>query len=77
MSEHQYIGSGETDEVELNRLRLLERLFDPTTTRHLEMIGVSKGWKCLEVGAGAGSVAQWLSMRVGPAGKILATDIDV
>ncbi len=77
MSEHQYIGSGESDEVELNRLKLLERLFDPTTTRHLEMIGVSKDWKCLEVGAGAGSVAEWLSMRVGPAGKILATDIDV
>ena len=77
MSEHQYIGSGEKDEVELNRLRLMERILDPTTIRHLEMIGVAKGWKCLEVGAGAGSVAQWLSMRVGPVGKIMATDIDI
>jgi len=75
--EHQYIGSGEKDEVELNRLRLMERILDPTTTRHLEMMGVTEGWKCLEVGAGAGSVAQWLSMRVGPAGKIVATDIDI
>lgn len=74
--EHQYIGSGEKNEVELNRLKLMERVLDPTTIRYLERIGVSEGWKCLEVGAGAGSIAQWLSMRVGPAGKIVATDID-
>lgn len=53
MSEYRYIGSSEKDEVELNRLRLLETIFDPGTTRHLETIGVAKGWKCLEVGAGA------------------------
>lgn len=76
MSEHRYVGSSEKDEVELNRLRLLETIFDPTTTRHLETIGVAESWKCLEVGAGAGSVAQWLSRRVGPKGKIVATDID-
>jgi SAM-dependent methyltransferase len=76
MSEHRYIAAGEKDEMELNRLRLLERIFDPSTTRHLEMIGVADGWGCLEVGAGAGSVARWLSTRVGPTGKIVATDID-
>jgi SAM-dependent methyltransferase len=76
MSEHRYIGSTETYEAELNRLRLLEGILDPTTTRNLEMIGVAESWKCLEVGAGAGSVAQWLSSRVGPTGKIVATDID-
>jgi hypothetical protein len=57
MSEHRYIASGEKDEMELNRLRLLERIFDPSTTRHLEIIGVADGWRCLEVGAGAGSMA--------------------
>jgi len=76
MSEHRYIGSTETDEAELNRLRLLEGTLDPITTRHLETIGITDGWKCLEVGAGAGSVAQWLSTRVGPTGKVVATDID-
>ena len=65
MSEHRYIATDEKDEVELNRLRILERIFDPSTKRHLEMIGVSEGWKCLEVGAGTGSVAQWLSRRIG------------
>ena len=76
MSERRYIASSEKDEVELNRLRLMERILDPTTTRHLEMIGVTEGWKCLEVGAGAGSVAQLLSARVGTTGKVVATDID-
>jgi ubiquinone/menaquinone biosynthesis C-methylase UbiE len=61
---------------ELGRLRLIESLADPATTRHLAALGVSTGWRCLEVGAGAGSIARWLSERVGPSGRVLATDID-
>ena len=76
MSEPRYFASDEKYEVELNRLRSLEGVYDPTTIRHLEMIRVSEGWNCLEVGAGAGSVAQWLSIHVGPTGKVVATDID-
>src|SRR5918912_134340 len=38
--------------------------------------GVSSGWSCLEVGAGAGSIARWLAHQVGPTGRIVATDID-
>ncbi len=77
MSEKRYYTSNEKDEVEIKCLRLLEKIFDPTTIRHLEITRVSEGWKCLEVGAGAGSVAQWLSARVGHAGKVVATDIDL
>jgi ubiquinone/menaquinone biosynthesis C-methylase UbiE len=69
--------SNEKDELELARVRLLEDMLDPMTIRHLEMIGISEGWHCLEVGAGAGSVAQWLSLRVGLTGKVVATDIDI
>lgn len=76
MSERRYLSSNEKDEMELIRLRLIEQLFDPTTNRHLETIRVSEGWKCLEAGARAGSVAQWLSARVGPEGKVTATDIE-
>jgi ubiquinone/menaquinone biosynthesis C-methylase UbiE len=76
MSVHRYVGADEKGEVELNRLRTLESIFDPATKRHLEMIGVSRGWKCLEVGAGTGSVAQWLSTLIGPTGKIVATEIN-
>ena len=39
-------------------------------------IGVGRGWSCLEVGAGAGSIARWLAHRVGPTGRVVATDLD-
>jgi SAM-dependent methyltransferase len=61
---------------ERDRLRALEVLFDPATTRHLARLGLRDGWRCLEVGAGAGSIARWLAMRVGPSGHVLATDLD-
>mgnify|MGYP001382835406 CR=1 FL=1 len=61
---------------ERHRLALLEASEDPTTTRHLEALGVSAGWRCLEVGGGGGSIAAWLCRRVEPDGAVLATDID-
>ncbi|MFI6036886.1 methyltransferase domain-containing protein [Streptomyces sp. NPDC051315] len=51
-------------------------LFDPTTFRHLEDLGVGPGWRCWEVGAGGTSVVSWLAKKVGPTGKVVATDID-
>ncbi|KOV59032.1 methyltransferase domain-containing protein [Streptomyces sp. MMG1121] len=51
-------------------------LFDPTTFRHLEAVGVGPGWRCWEVGAGGTSVVSWLARKVGPTGKVVATDID-
>jgi SAM-dependent methyltransferase len=63
-------------EIQRERLRALETLLDPGTIDQLEARGVSSGWKCLEVGAGGGSIAGWLSDRVGPEGSVLATDLD-
>jgi SAM-dependent methyltransferase len=60
----------------LSRLRSLEDWLDPGTIRHLRARGVGAGWRCLEVGAGAGSIARWLSGAVGSGGEVLATDID-
>jgi SAM-dependent methyltransferase len=57
-------------------LDMIEELFDPATTERLERIGVSAGWRALEVGAGRGSVAAWLARRVGPGGHVVATDVD-
>jgi len=51
-------------------------LFDPTTFRHLEGFGIGSGWRCWEVGAGGTSVVSWLAKKVGPTGKVVATDID-
>jgi SAM-dependent methyltransferase len=50
-------------------------MLDPMTTARLAQTGVTDGWHCLEVGAGAGSVATWLTQRVAPSGTVLATDI--
>jgi SAM-dependent methyltransferase len=58
------------------RFDALAAMYDPVTIRHLENCGVSPGWHCLEVGGGGGSIAAWLAARVGPAGRVVVTDID-
>jgi len=63
-------------EGERHRLRALEEVYDPTTRRHLAALEPRPGWRCLEVGAGAGSIARWLCERVAPRGSVVATDID-
>jgi SAM-dependent methyltransferase len=52
-------------------------LFDPTTLRRLELLGAGPGWRCWEVGPGGASVANWLAKKVGPTGRVVATDTDV
>ncbi|MGH3941567.1 MAG: methyltransferase domain-containing protein [Pseudonocardiaceae bacterium] len=59
------------------RFDALTTLFDPSTFRHLDALGIAAGWRCWEVGAGGPSTPSWLAARVGPAGHVLATDIDV
>lgn len=63
-------------EIQRERLRTLETLFDRGTIAQLDARGVAAGWRCLEVGAGGGSIAAWLCDRVGPDGAVLATDLD-
>jgi SAM-dependent methyltransferase len=46
------------------------------TFRHLDAIGIAAGWTCWEVGAGGVSVPAWLADRVGPSGRVVASDID-
>lgn len=58
------------------RLELLQRMNDPATIRRLDAIGVEAGWRCVEIGAGAGSIARALSERCGPQGLVVATDRD-
>jgi SAM-dependent methyltransferase len=58
------------------RFAALPTIFDPGTIRHLSALGVGPGWRCLEVGAGGGSIATWLAERVGPSGSVLATDVE-
>jgi SAM-dependent methyltransferase len=58
------------------RFAALSELFDDVSIHHLKRLAVGVGWHCLEVGAGAGSIAKWLAGCVGPSGRVLATDID-
>jgi SAM-dependent methyltransferase len=60
---------------EPGRLRLMSQLLDPSSRFHLLRTGETEGWRCLEIGAGNGSVSQWLAQQVGPAGHVLATDL--
>lgn len=55
--------------------RWLAEMLDPLTTDRLARTGVTDGWRCLEVGAGGGSVALWLAERVAPSGTVLASDV--
>jgi len=48
---------------------------DRFTTAHLDRLGVAPGWRCLEVGAGAGSIAAWLARRAGAA-HVVATELN-
>jgi SAM-dependent methyltransferase len=61
--------------AEDERLKLLEQLFDPGSRQRRGL--VRPGWRCLEVGAGRGSMAAWLADQVGPSGQVVAIDIDV
>ena len=74
MSDQEYVFDRTKEQVELDRLRLLESAFDPRTRLRLENVGVARDWCCLEVGAGAGSIMGWLSEKVGPTGKVVAVD---
>jgi ubiquinone/menaquinone biosynthesis C-methylase UbiE len=71
-----YFAAAADSQDELARLRLLERECDPHTRRYIDAIGITPGWRCLEVGAGAGALVEWLSDRVGPTGQVVAADID-
>lgn len=58
---------------ELVRLKSLEDTFHGNTTRVLSERGIAAGWRCLEIGAGAGAVAAWMAAR---GADVLATDLD-
>ncbi len=76
MQQGRYFADDSPADREQVRLLALEALCDGATTRRLEALGVGAGWRCLEVAAGRGSVARWLAARTGPAGRIVAADIN-
>ncbi len=65
----------QTFAAERERLAGIERLWDAGTRALIERLGIAPGWRCLEVGAGGGSMVEWTAGRVGPKGHVLATDV--
>jgi SAM-dependent methyltransferase len=60
---------------ERERLAGIERLWDEGTFALLKRLGVGPGSRVAEVGAGGGSVVEWLSERVGETGRVFAADV--
>jgi ubiquinone/menaquinone biosynthesis C-methylase UbiE len=49
--------------------------FEAVTDHRLRLVGVQPGWRCLEVGAGNGSIARHLAGTVGATGRVEVTDL--
>jgi SAM-dependent methyltransferase len=54
----------------------LTGMFDHFTTDRVRETTRLEGARCLELGAGNGSIAIWLAEQVGPDGEVVATDLD-
>ncbi|MBL1082432.1 methyltransferase domain-containing protein [Streptomyces actinomycinicus] len=60
---------------EAGRIDAAALVYDPVTTRRLRAIGAGPGSRCLEVGAGTGTVARWLLEEAG-VDEVVALDRD-
>ncbi|MCX5008739.1 class I SAM-dependent methyltransferase [Streptomyces sp. NBC_00638] len=60
---------------EAGRIDAAALVYDPVTTRRLRALGAGPGSRCLEVGAGTGTVVRWLLEEAGAA-EVVALDRD-
>ncbi|MET7765712.1 class I SAM-dependent methyltransferase [Streptomyces sp. NPDC005393] len=60
---------------ERERLESIQRSVDAFTISIIQGLPSEASWNCLELGAGAGSIAYWLAGRC-PDGRVVAADID-
>jgi len=61
---------------EIERLRAQAAAVAGDAGVMLDRIGVGPGWRCLDLGAGAGGILDLLSARAGPAGRVVGLDAD-
>jgi ubiquinone/menaquinone biosynthesis C-methylase UbiE len=61
---------------EIERLRMQAAALEFDAGVMLERIGVSSGWRCLDLGCGPGGIVDLLSVRAGPTGQVVALDAD-
>jgi SAM-dependent methyltransferase len=70
------VDRGRRQELLREHFATLAALYDPATFHRIEQLGIGEGWRCWEAGAGAGTVARWLSERAGDTGRVVATDVN-
>ncbi|MBN1174467.1 MAG: methyltransferase domain-containing protein [Micromonosporaceae bacterium] len=58
-----------------NQVHMLAGIMDPDSVAALDPLGIRPGWRCLDVGPGAGSITHWLADQVGATGHVTALDI--
>lgn len=75
-TEPEYLYDTGTD-LGREQLECLELLLNDHTVATLDAIGVRPGDRCLEIGAGTGSIARRLSDRTQPGGRVIAVDIEI
>jgi ubiquinone/menaquinone biosynthesis C-methylase UbiE len=61
---------------EYERLRRQAQLYEPFATAVFDRVRLGQGMSCLDVGCGPGEVMRLMAERVGPAGRVVGTDID-
>lgn len=62
-------------DTELDRLRGLADALDEGSFRRLSRLPLREDWRCLDIGAGLGTVTRWLARRC-PRGTVTAMDRD-
>lgn len=66
----------EARQGEIERLHVQAAAMAPETERMLDLIGVTEGWSCLDIGCGPGGITGLLSRRVGHAGRVVGLDMN-
>jgi SAM-dependent methyltransferase len=66
---------GRTPE-EYERLRLQALIWEASTGRLLDEVGLAAGASCLDAGCGPGETMRLMAERVGPAGRVVGLDVD-
>lgn len=62
--------------TEYQRLRAQAAVWEASTVRALEAVGLRPGMTCLDAGCGPGEVMRLLGSRVGSAGHVTGLDVD-
>jgi len=73
----EYVFASAEQQAEFARLKLLEDAFDAQTKQIIQSLGIRAGWKCLELGPGAGSILAWLGELVGSSGQVIGVDKNI